>query len=459
MRRAEAAALGLALVTVLGIGSAGRALAQSAVGPVDPSDDADRGVVDEAPSEAESAEAGPADVTVEAAPSEGTAPAAPADPEVEVVPELSIDAAAVEAPAGSIELSSGPDDDVQVTFGPTSGLVVDVPSLGAHLEFHFATWVRAQLDVPPNGDADPNFDVPLARPLLRGSLFHDKVRFLLQPELAGANPRLLDVQLDFVLDDAFVISVGQFRTPFARSYITPIVLQTFPDRGLVSDTFRLDRDTGLMISGHTPARMFEYAAGIFNGARIDGRLGDLPSPTAIARVVLNLGAPVPYGQSPGADRAVEPGVAIGLGGAYRRWRFPENDPAGPEESARLGVDLTIAAGPFSFTAEGYLNDTRTEVTDWDLSWGAFAQAGVLVLPWLELAARGSWLDPSVGLGGNFIQIYEGGLNFYPVVDDLALGHHLKASLRYGWESAGAAFGNRVVEGERHRLTLQVQLLI
>ncbi|HJL20472.1 MAG TPA: hypothetical protein RMH99_32695 [Sandaracinaceae bacterium LLY-WYZ-13_1] len=383
---------------------------------------------------------------VENAPSEPTE-RAPSEP-------VLVDATPAD-PAGGA--ATGP---VSVDFGPTRGLVVESDALDARFELHFATWIRAELDAPDGQDAIFAFDVPLARPLLQISLFENRIRLLFQPELAGASPTLLDLQLELELDPAFVIRIGQFRTPYSRAFITPIVTLTFPDRGFVDDTFRLDRDTGLMLSGITPGGVFEYAAGVFNGALINGNLGDLPAPTAIVRLGLNLGDHIPMDQVPSlaAERDLA-GGAIAVGAAYRRWRVPADSPTGlAQESGHLQTDWTLALGPVTATAEGFLRFTRDELaTDWSLAWGSFAQVGVMVVPrWLEVAARGGWMDPDADASGNFIQIYEVGLSLYPVIDDLALGHHLKAQLRYAYERAADAFGTRIVEGDRHRVMLQIQ---
>ncbi|MCZ7684534.1 MAG: hypothetical protein M5U28_39505 [Sandaracinaceae bacterium] len=62
---------------------------------------------------------------------------------------------------------------------------------------------------------------------------------------------------------------------------------------------------------------FEYAAGIFNGSGIDGRLGDTPAPMGVARVVVTPFGSVPYDQAPALGPAEPSGLAIGLGGFIR----------------------------------------------------------------------------------------------------------------------------------------------
>ncbi len=79
---------------------------------------------------------------------------------------------------------------------------------------------------------------------------------------------LLDVFLDINIDPRLVIRAGRFKTPFTYEFmIEPIQGLILPERSLFFNNFGLNRDLGVMPYGRLFANRFEYAAGIFNGAR------------------------------------------------------------------------------------------------------------------------------------------------------------------------------------------------
>ena len=130
-----------------------------------------------------------------------------------------------------------------------------------------------------------------------------------------------------------------------------------------------------------------------------------------------------------------------------------------QRTASVGGDLSLVEGPFAFTSEGFYQERSTDSGPWIASWGAFAQAGVFVIPQiLELSARGGWIDPDLGVDAGIVQSYEGALNLYLVVDDVAYGHHLSLGLRYGYFDSPIPFG-AVPQGSTHRVTLQLRAWI
>lgn len=416
--------------------------------------------------EATSAEANPQDPTPgeeAGAQSVDSTPGAPAasdnlasdpieaDP---IVPDPIVAAATGDTTEASAEAA---EPDVRVIASPTQGVRVEAPNAANFwFEAHIAAWARFEVEANANASTQDYFTVPLVRPLIQASAFNGLFRLLVQPELAGASPRLLDLHLDFVPDPAFAVRVGQFRTPFSRAFINPIVQLTMPDRGVVSDTFRADRDTGLMLFGRPG--IFEYDVGVFNGSGIDGRLGDTPAPMVVGRVALTPYGAVPYDQVPSLTDPNVSGFAIGANGYFRERNIAQSpDPEVDQRTASVGLDLSLVHGVFSFFGEGFLREQSTDSGAWTASWGAFAQAGVFVVPQiLELSARAGWIDPDTELGGDLVQTYEANVAGYFYFEDAAYGHHLKLNLRYLAGDTSAAFGS-LPAGTTHRVTVQLQV--
>ncbi|MGE0788844.1 MAG: hypothetical protein AB7S26_24435 [Sandaracinaceae bacterium] len=321
--------------------------------------------------------------------------------------------------------------DVRLTASPIDGVRLVVPGLDDFtVDAHIALWARFTLDASPTTDAQPYFEVPLARPGLNVSAFHGMLRASVLAELAGT-PRLLDLFVDFVPHAAFRLRLGQWRTPFSRTFLTPLVQLAMEDRGFVSDTFRADRDTGLMAFG-TVGTAFEYDVGVFNGSGVNGRLGDTPVPMVMARVALTPYGSVPLDQTPALTVASPSGLQIGAGAYYRERNLAaQGEPMMIQSTGSGGVDIGLVEGPFSFFAEGFLRAQRVDAADWIGSWAAFAQASVFVVPQiLELAARGSWWDPDIDAGANLVHAYEAGVKGFFYLDDVAYGQHIALGIQY-----------------------------
>ncbi|QQR90174.1 MAG: hypothetical protein IPJ88_18885 [Myxococcales bacterium] len=331
---------------------------------------------------------------------------------------------------------------------PVSGLVIKSGS--SSFELHFATWLRADLQKSSSSSTQGSYSVPLARPLIQANFLDSQLQFLVQPEFAGKNPSLLDLQLEWVPNPIFRVRIGQFRTPFSRAFITPIVRLQLADRGAVVSRFSLGRDTGAMIYGESPQHRFEYAVGVFNGATIDSLDGNRLTPMLVVRTGVNFGTAAPYDQAPSLESDSPSGVAVGLGGAYRKRNVTLSDGSLVlEESWNATTDITFMQGPFSITGEGFLKVSRTPF-NWDTGLGAFIQSGIFLWPRaIELGARAGWFSDN-----DKQQSYEGFVTGFWNTSQRSLGHHLKTTLVYRFNRINlptAPISNS------HELLLQTQM--
>lgn len=353
-------------------------------------------------------------------------------------------AGADEAPSAPAEpgaASASPEGGA--SFSPRQGL--RVAGEAGSFELHLAAWLR--FDVTSLRDEPtPQFSVPLARPLFRAQVLGDRVSFLLQPELAGADVRLLDLHVDLRIHSALQLRLGQFRTPYSRAYITPIVHLLLPTRGLVDDTFRLDRDTGLMVYGFA-GDVFEYQVGVFNGARINRSFDAARAPMVVGRAVFNIGDVVPYDQVPSAIEPAGLGLALGVAGAFRKASASETEPV--TETAHVALEATLMAGPVTATAEAFHRSVHPSGESWFEEWGTFAQAGAFLVPgaW-DASARVGWMR--TGRAGDETLVFELGSAVYAWKP--RLGHHLKLNLGYRFLRVEGA--TAVTD---HALRAQVQL--
>lgn len=272
--------------------------------------------------------------------------------------------------------------------------------------------------------------VPLVRPSLRGRLGAPWLNLFVQPELAGSTPKLLDLALDLNFDPRINLRVGQFRTPFSRTFITPITNLLFTERSPADVFFRAGRDTGAMVFGAFADGHLEYNLGAFNGNGINGKNDDRDF-EGIARVAFNPLGAIAYDEIP-AIRGSQP-LRIGIGvGALRGERTDApaaESPGGKTTWTGAEVDLALHADIFALQAEGYARWTDPSSGEASRALGGYAQAGALVWgPWLEVGARASYVDPSDAASDDDTLTVEGVANVY------GLGNHLKLQSRFGVES-------------------------
>ena len=123
----------------------------------------------------------------------------------------------------------------------------------------------------PSDDAGAisnNFLLRRARPILEvtvGRYFG----FRIMPDFAGGQAALLDAYWEGKFDPAFSVRAGKFKPPVGYERLQSATDVSFAERGLPTN-LAPSRDIGLQVGGEVG--VFEYQAGIFNGA------ADLASP-------------------------------------------------------------------------------------------------------------------------------------------------------------------------------------
>ncbi|WP_165249091.1 OprO/OprP family phosphate-selective porin [Paludisphaera soli] len=87
----------------------------------------------------------------------------------------------------------------------------------------------------------------------------------------------LDVFLDFDFDPRMRVRAGRMKTPFTYEFmVDPIQGLIQPERSVFFNNFGQNRDLGVMGFGRLFNKTFDYAAGIYNGAR-NGYVANLDS--------------------------------------------------------------------------------------------------------------------------------------------------------------------------------------
>lgn len=387
--------------------------------------------------------------------------ATPARAQDRATPEAAPEAALHEELAHSLEVEHIVDD-VEVGFTPDDGAYVRTPDRAWSLRVGLLVQMRYQLSSTPDAAQESTFDVRMVRPALRGTVLAPWVRYFVQAELAGPTARLLDLEVDLVPHEAIGLRVGQFLTPFSRTFTTPVPRLLFPDFAQANTFFRADRDTGAMLHGAPFAGVLEYAVGVFNGNRIDRGGNDDERMMYMARVAVSPLGAVSADETPHLAAHTPFRFSIGANGYLGESTLVETatDPVSgeaittrtPEENQTAGADLQIRWETLVLQAELYYRATHFADGSERDALGGYAHAAWMVLwPWLDVAARVSVIDPDLAVDADLQTVYEALVTFY------ALGNHLKLSVRYAATTSERAQPPIAAGRTVHSGTAQLQL--
>lgn len=251
------------------------------------------------------------------------------------------------------------------------------------------------------------FRLRRARLYVSGNAFYPWLKYSTQITLEGGSVALRDYTLSSDYFKELQPTIGQFKVPFDREFLTSGFSLQLIERSIASEEFSLQRDIGIQLSGKVFKDLLGYRAGIFNssGANQNNQDKDF---MYVGRLTFMPLGPVPYSQAALKPMAT-PRLAIGVGTAY----LPGLEPGERKTLAgRLGninvlpvesdvtqvtADLAFLYRGFSFEGGYHFRNidpkVKTKYKSTDAN-GFFIQAGYFIIPeHLEFAARYSFVDP------------------------------------------------------------------
>lgn len=277
---------------------------------------------------------------------------------------------------------------------------------------------RASIDQLSEGGVDFRFSLPLARIMLQGHLWGDRLTWEIQPEFSGG-ARLLDYNATFTFHPALALKAGQFRPWFTRGFPTNLPVQALPDRGLVLDNFRIDRDLGITVMGHPWKGKLEYYLGVLNGEGLSRSAARTPMPLLTARVVGAPLGPVGYTHTTAANADDDLPFRIA---------FAANAAANESNDLRtrlvVGGDVALQVWRLQAMGEGFWRSgwTYDGVRTPD-AWGAYGNVGIVAIRHrLEPVVRAGVMRRETDSQA-FLPL-EPGFNVF------VAGDHLKLQFRY-----------------------------
>ena len=324
-----------------------------------------------------------------------------------------------------------------------NGTRLEFPEQGFDIKMNLEVKTRySYLDYDKSGGTNredaSSFNTTLARVTFDGNVLNKQFSYRVQNDFAadsGGNS-MRDVWLQWNLDDAAKLRMGQFKVPFGRQELNGDTKIQFIDRTNASDFFTYGRNRGAMFhGGFGDAGM--YAAGIFNGVstgegiNAPGVDNNMMGAAAVSYNFGDFGSREEEGDMrKDGDLAGTIGAAVAFGQGSTSLTSGNTTVADDFDDVRVDVDAGLRVAGFSTQAEFiYANidyDSLGSDSGEDF-YGGYVQAGYMFVPEeMELAARFGMIDPD---GGLIDEQYE-----YAIVYNYFLnGHALKIQTGVAWE--------------------------
>ncbi|WPB80319.1 porin [Archangium violaceum] len=334
---------------------------------------------------------------------------------------------------------------VSVSAAPGKGLTVTTDDG----RFGITVRARAQLRETLTWEKDKTtneINVKTLRLITQGHVLTTDLKYTIQLAFGGndfetgsASP-IFDAFVDYTKVRDLNLRVGQYFVPFDRARTIREFALQLVDRQQVVQELTLDRDVGLMLYSNDLGGLnglLGYHLFIGGG---EGRNRFGPQATGgiyVARLVLRPWGNFDDDQEGDLQRLHKPRLAIGLAGGYNQRTNRQRSTTG--NTLTLGTlnythaaaDVVFKYSGFSFLGEAVLRNTGQDflegtnasgATTREYSrsgWGYFLQAGMMVSPLVEVAARWDQLFAFAGTDPALINQVNtqgrqvgGGLNVY-----------------------------------------------
>ena len=380
--------------------------------------------------------------------------------------------------AAAVAAEEAPEAPGRVTGSFGEGVTLTTPDDSLSLTVRGRVQVRSSLLVSA-GDAAfvdravSEFVVRRARLTLAGHAFDRDLTYYVQLAFSNQDTEpdlrlpLRDAYLNWAASRDLELRVGQGKVPYGRQRITSSGSQELVDRSIVTGEFNLDRDVGLTLLskdlGGADGR-FGYALGVFGG---DGRnrLGSAFGYLGVARLTVRPMGKFDDDVEADLERHDTPKLAIGGGFAWNQnTNRPRSTIDTPYETAtfdyaHVGADAMLKWRGACLQGEWFLRRADRDVFpaapgEYSRSGtGFYVQAGQMIGPRLELAARYGDIVPDEGADPDLVRARElgGGPSWY------FRKHALKLQADWFWLPTGDSAAGDTFEGGNHQVRTQLQL--
>lgn len=299
--------------------------------------------------------------------------------------------------------------------------------------------------VPQAAPASTSVAVHAAKLIFHGHVFSPKLTYHFQVNFGEGRAVAENMYLYYQPLRWLGLLVGQIEVPLNRQHITLEAYQQFVERSQVDRRFTLQRSVGLAVYLNTVKRTVEWTSGVWRSPAAEPAAATLV-PMLSTRLALSPTGPIEYREGD-LTSSPRPRLQVALAGAYDPHAVTSTaSGTSPEVSELLqGVaEFTLRFRGISVTGEGHLRHRGGAASR--LSYGAFAQAGVLIgPPFVELVARYGWLGGDMASGDIEREMTAGGSYYFH-------GHRFKIQGNYSrLMTRGRA--------AQHRVLLQLEFFV
>ncbi|SNB45532.1 porin [Geobacter sp. DSM 9736] len=303
-------------------------------------------------------------------------------------------------------------------------------SLGARLQSRYTF-----TDNETGQDAS-EFRVRRMKLFLSGYAYTKDLTYKLQVNFADSSRTFEDAWLNYRLRDEAQVLFGQEKVQFARQEITSSGALQFVDRANATDTFKVGRDTGLMLHGKVAKGLLNYNMGVYGGVG-QNTLRSTNNNALGARVAFNPLGEMPYSEAD-LEHSEKPLVSIGANyfmdtlrktsattfetnnltfAGSNGWLGRGLSSFGATEKVDIdtfGFDAAFKWRGFSAQGEYFAGQADGQTSNNTLrAHGFYAQAGYFVIPkQLEVATRYSYVDPNRDSANDLRTETSGAVSYY-----------------------------------------------
>ena len=286
------------------------------------------------------------------------------------------------------------------------------------------------------GQDTSEFRVRRMKLFMSGYAYTKDLTYKLQVNFADSSKLFEDAWLNYRLVDETQVLFGQEKVQFARQEITSDGAQQFVDRANATDTFKVGRDTGLMLHGKVAKGLVNYNLGIYGGVG-QNTLRSTNNNALAARVAFNPLGDMPYSEAD-LEQSEKPLVSIGANyfmdtlkktgatafennnltfAGSNGWLGKGISTFGASEKVDIntfGIDTAFKWMGFSAQGEYFVGQADGQDSNKTLrAHGFYAQAGYFIIPKkLEVATRYSYVDPNRDSANDLRTEISGAVSYY-----------------------------------------------
>ena len=152
---------------------------------------------------------------------------------------------------------------IKVKTKKGAGLTFQTADSNYKLRMRFFGQFLANYTDPDTDEEGFGFSVRNIWLMWDGNAFAPWMKYTIQYDLAGG--ALKDMRLSFAKNKAFIPTIGQYKVPFSRQFLTSITALQLVKISIIDDYFRYGRDIGGGVYGFLGDGMIRYDVGVFQG--------------------------------------------------------------------------------------------------------------------------------------------------------------------------------------------------